>query len=99
MSREERESIVITQPEAGVIYSIVVEPDSNILLKGDFSESTATRQGVDLEFSFAHGGTVTLVNFFAVPPDSSVILQQPDGAQISAMEALKAMAMDFQTGP
>lgn len=99
MNREERESIVITQPETGVTYSIVVESGSNIILEGDFAESTATRQGVDLEFSFSQGGTVTLVNFFTVQPDSSVILQQPDGAQVSAMEALKAMTMDFQTGP
>ncbi len=88
MNKKKSDPIVLSQPETGVVHSIVVTPGSDIVVEGDFDEATTSRQGVDLKFVFDKGGTDILVDFFTTPPDSSVILQLPDGVRVSVTDIL-----------
>ena len=100
MNKEERDPVVLSWPEAGVTNSIVVSPGSDIILEGNFAEAVASRHGTDLEFAFDKGGTGVLVNFFTMPTGASVILQLPDGTQVSAIEMARALEQQgLQTGP
>ncbi|MCL1889011.1 MAG: hypothetical protein FWF99_00710, partial [Desulfovibrionaceae bacterium] len=75
----------------------IASPAGGVLALPDISDATFARQGNDLILE-KDGGTVTLLDFFAVDEASSLPdLRLPDGTFVSGADFLEDMNMDIST--
>ena len=97
--KEGRKTVIVTQPEAGMVSTVLVEPDVDVTIRADVAEATARREDTDLEFSFDDGATIILKKYFAAIPEASLVIELPDGFFVKADDWLQATSLDITTGP
>ena len=98
-NKEERKTIIVTQPEADIVSTVLVEPDVDVTIRADVAEATARRADTDLEFAFDDGGIIILKKYFAAIPEASLVIELPDGFLVKGDDLLLGASLDLTTGP
>ncbi|MDR1125132.1 MAG: hypothetical protein LBM64_03600, partial [Deltaproteobacteria bacterium] len=92
-----RQILAVPAPEAGEAVAVRSAAGSELDFAFNPSEAIVSRDGNSLVFELDNGGTVTLVNFFAVGDQPLPDFRLPDGVVVGSLDFFAGSDIDVST--